>query len=261
MAGEKSILAGRLMMSFEDHFSALAETYANHRPRYPQALFSYLASIAVGHDLAWDVGTGNGQAAISLADYFQRVVATDASDSQIASRMEHANVDYRVEPAEQPSLEDDSVDLITSAVAAHWFDLDRFYHQVRRVAKKGAPLVLWTYFFCNINEELDSLIADYFYNLLDGYWSDRIRYLEQGYRTLPFPFKEIQAPEFIASATWNLDDLKGFLLSWSGTASYIEANGDEAVRQFLARLAQAWGDPSQAKQVQWDLYMRAGQVE
>ena len=57
---------------FEDHFSKQSQLYAQYRPKYPAEIYSYLASLAPGRSLAWDCGTGNGQAAIGLADYFER---------------------------------------------------------------------------------------------------------------------------------------------------------------------------------------------
>lgn len=47
-----------------DHFSRQAPDYAKYRPGYPEALFSWLADRTPGHDLAWDVGCGSGQAAV-----------------------------------------------------------------------------------------------------------------------------------------------------------------------------------------------------
>jgi len=76
-------------MKFRDHFSEQAQTYARHRPHYPDELFEYLASIAPGRDLAWDCGTGNGQAALGLARHFNRVVASDASSEQIKQATRH----------------------------------------------------------------------------------------------------------------------------------------------------------------------------
>lgn len=132
-------------MNFEDHFSELAQAYARYRPSYPSALFSYLASVAPGREFAWDCGTGNGQAALALAEHFDRVVATDASAAQIAHAFAHERVDYRVERAEAVSLGDGSTDLITVAIAVHWFDLEAFYREVRRVLKAKGILAVWTY--------------------------------------------------------------------------------------------------------------------
>ena len=108
--------------NFEDHFSGQSEQYAQYRPRYPNEIYAYLASIAPGSSLAWDCGTGNGQAAIGLAKHFDRVHATDASAEQISRAYPDERVDYRVEPAEHVSLDNSSADLVTVAVAIHWFN-------------------------------------------------------------------------------------------------------------------------------------------
>src|SRR5918996_6482558 len=95
--------------NFEDHFSTQSAQYAQYRPKYPDEIYTYLASIAPARSLAWDCGTGNGQAAIGLAQHFDKVHATDASAEQISLAYQHTKVDYRVEPAEHVSLKDSSV--------------------------------------------------------------------------------------------------------------------------------------------------------
>src|ERR1044071_1842117 len=97
------------------------------RPRYPQKLFEYLASVAPGRQLAWDCATGNGQAAVGLASVFDRVIATDASEKQIANAQQRERVEYRLAPAENSGLESATVDLVTVAQALHWFDMEQFY--------------------------------------------------------------------------------------------------------------------------------------
>src|SRR5882672_3517429 len=92
----------RLMnQMFHDHFSEVANRYADFRPHYPTALFDYLATLAPKDALVWDCACGNGQATLDLAQRFDRVVATDASQEQIISATPHPNVEYRVAPAEQ----------------------------------------------------------------------------------------------------------------------------------------------------------------
>lgn len=248
-------------MSFKNHFSELAETYAQHRPRYPKELFAHLASIAPGRRLAWDTGTGNGQAAVDLAAHFNRVIATDASEEQIESRLEHPAVEYRVEPAEKTSIEERSIDLTTASVAVHWFDLDHFYREVKRVSRPGAILAVWTYFFLSVSPEVDELIEEFYYETLAGHWSERLRYVEQGYENLPFPFEELEPPAFQIKAQWTLMNLQGFILSWSGTSSFMEQEGQKPVAEFLGRLAQAWGEEEMRRQVEWVLFMRVGRVK
>src|SRR5215470_15552995 len=118
-------------MVFKDHFSKQAADYAKFRPRYPQEMFEYLGSMAPSRKLAWDCGTGNGQAAVGLAAVFDRVIATDASERQIAKAQPDDRVEYRVAPAENSGLESDTIDLVMVAQALHWFELDRFYEEAR----------------------------------------------------------------------------------------------------------------------------------
>ena len=247
-------------MPFRDHFSKQAKDYARYRPGYPDALFAYLAEQAPARGLAWDCGTGSGQAAIQLAGRFERVIATDASPEQIEHAIPHPRVEYRVEPAEHTSLESGSVDLVTVGVAVHWFEFEPFYREVRRVAKPGALLAVWTYHFPIIFPAVDQVVARYYYDVLEGYWPERIRYLEQRYRTLPFPFKELQAPEFFIEMDWDLHDLLGFLGSWSATRRYLEKNGagslDESWREFEA----AWGEADEKRLIRWPLHVRVGRI-
>src|SRR5260370_16793815 len=113
-------------MSFKDHFSAQAAAYAKFRPGYPQKLFDYLRSIAPSRQLAWDCGTGNGQAAVGLASVFGRVIATDASEKQIANAQSHKIVEYRVAPAETTAIESETLNLALVPHTLTWFDLVRF---------------------------------------------------------------------------------------------------------------------------------------
>ena len=176
------------MTSFQDYFSKQASEYARYRPHYPGELFDYLASISPGRQLAWDCGTGNGQAALELVKRFSRVVATDASGDQLAQAVAHERIDYRIERAEDVSLEDHSVDLVTVAVAVHWFDLEQFYQAVRRVAAPNGVLAVWTYHLPLIEPGIDRVLAHYYQDVLAGYWPGQMRYLDQCYQTLPFPF-------------------------------------------------------------------------
>lgn len=212
-------------MPFRDHFSKQAGDYARYRPRYPQALFDYLAERSPSRELAWDCGTGSGQAAIQLAERFERVIATDASREQIEQAIPHPGVEYRVEPAGKTSLQAGSADLITVGIAVHWFDFEPFYDEVRRVGKPGALLAVWTYHFPEVFPAVDRVVARYYYEVLAGYWPERIHYLEESYRTLPFPFKELIPPEFFIEMNWDLSDLFGFMNSWSATRRYTEKNG------------------------------------
>jgi ubiquinone/menaquinone biosynthesis C-methylase UbiE len=247
-------------MNFEDHFSRQAQTYAQFRPRYPRELFAYLSEQTPEHHLAWDCATGSGQAAQGLVTYYDRVIATDASAAQINNAQPHERITYLVEPAEETSLAPHSVDLVTVAVAVHWFDFERFYQEVRRVVKPGGVIAVWTYHRPQITPEIDSQIAALEDQILGEYWPERIHYLREHYQTLPFPFVEMNSPEFSIEADWNLDQLLGFINTWSAVRRYEEQRGVHPFQMIWEDLLAAWGDPGQARQIRWELYLRMGRV-
>jgi Methylase involved in ubiquinone/menaquinone biosynthesis len=243
---------------FEDHFSKQSQLYAQYRPKYPEDIYAYLVSLAPGRSLAWDCGTGNGQAAIGLAGYFDKVYASDASAEQISRAYPHPKVEYHVAPAELVSLDDSTVDLITVAVAIHWFNFDDFYGEVKRVLKPRGVIAAWTYNLTEISPEIDPLIRRYYGEILGGYWPERIRYLEEGYRTIPFPFEEIPASLFAMQADWDLDQFAGFLDSWSATQRYKEQNGGHPLELIWDQLVTAWGNENKSRLVRWPLHFRIG---
>lgn len=247
-------------MNFEDHFSRAAHDYARHRPSYPDELFSYLASVSPGLGLAWDCGTGNGQAALALAEHFERVVATDASADQITHAFHHDAIEYRVEPAENVSLATGSVDLVTVAIAVHWFDLDAFYREVRRVLRDRGILAAWTYHLPTIETDVDRIVRTYYGDVLRGYWPERIHYVDKRYETLPFPFEALIPPSFQMRTGWNLDRLIGFLDSWSATRRFEDENGRHPLRMIWEDLTAAWGDADQTRDVDWPIHLRIGRV-
>jgi len=243
---------------FEDHFSKQSQLYAQHRPTYPDEVYAYLASIAPGRSLAWDCGTGNGQAAIGLANYFDRVYATDASAEQISRAQANDRVEYHVEPAEHVSLDDCSTDLVTVAVAVHWFNFDDFYREVRRVLKQDGILAVWTYSLTEISPEIDKVVREYYYDTLKGCWPERIHYLEERYETLPFPFDEIGSPSFAMERELTLAQFAGFLDSWSATQRYRELKGRHPLEIIWDEFLSTWGNENEPRLVRWPLYFRIG---
>lgn len=245
---------------FTDNFSKQAAIYARYRPHYPVELFDFLASITPAHDLVWDAGTGNGQAAVALAERYNAVVATDPSAEQIKHAAAHERVAYRVEPAETPTLATGAADLVTVANAMHWFMLDRFYDEVRRVLKPGGIIAAWAYAVPAISPAVDKIIRHLHDVTLDSFWVYENRLVEQEYRTIPFPFEEISAPSFVSTRQFMLDDVISYLDTWSATQKYMAANGVSPTAPLWEELAAVWGNASDAKRVMWKLVMKVGRV-
>ena len=247
------------MSGFKDHFSGHAALYRAHRPRYPDELFQWLANQAPGRALAWDCATGNGQAAVALAGHFDLVVASDASTSQIAAAEAASNVSYQVAGAEHSGLSEHSVDLISVAQAAHWFDLPAFYAEVRRVLKPGGVLALWCYGLAGISPDADAVVSDFYHHTVGPYWPPERRHIETGYHDLDFPFSELQAPALQMRAEWSLQQLLGYLASWSATRRCVSTTGTDPIDRLATELAAAWGDQA-LREVKWPLALRIGAI-
>jgi len=245
---------------FEDHFSEVAANYAVYRPTYPESLYAWLAGLCDRHDAAWDCGTGTGQAAVGLAAHFDRVYATDPSAEQVAHAAPHPNVAYSVAPAEASGLPDASVDLVTVAVALHWFDLPRFYDEVRRVARPGAAVAAWCYTRAFITPGIDEIVEGYYSGVVGPYWPMERRHVENGYANLPFPFDPIEPAPIAIEARWDLPHLLGYLRTWSATVRAAKALGRDPLEGPMPALKAAWGDPATVRTVRWPLGMRVGRV-
>lgn len=244
--------------AFKDHFSALARDYARFRPVYPDSLFAALAALAPGHERAWDCATGNGQAARGLASRFREVVATDASAEQIAQAHGPAGIRFVVAPAEASGLPDACVDLLLVAQAAHWFDLDAFYAEAARVLRPGGVLALLTYSGVRVSASLDPVLREFHHGLLGPYWPPERAHVERDYRDLPFPWPEVAFPPQEMTADWTLDELMGYLGTWSATRAYREQRGEDPLPALRARLVAAWGEPEARRRVRWPLPVRIG---
>jgi SAM-dependent methyltransferase len=245
---------------FKDHFSQHAGDYARYRPDYPKALFAYVASLAPGLDWAWDCGTGNGQAAVDLAAFFDRVVATDASEEQIRNAKANERVEYRVARAEQSGLRSGSIDLITAAQALHWFDLNGFYLEAKRVLKPQGVVALWSYNLLHIAPEIDGIVNQFYRETVGSYWPPERKLIEDRYQTIPFPFDEVQPPAFAMTTQWSFAQIVGYLQTWSATRAFMAANHVDPVESIIPELAAAWGDPNRRLVVRWPLTLRAGRL-
>jgi SAM-dependent methyltransferase len=242
-----------------DAFGSRATTYAAFRPDYPAALLDFVAGLPARRLLAWDCATGNGQAAVALAERFDEVIATDVSERQLAQAKPHPRVQYRRAAAERSGIPDACVDLVTVAQAMHWFDLPRFYAEVVRVLAPGGALAAWSYGDAQLPDpRLTEAVRRFDRETLDVWWLAGREHVRNGYRDLPFPFPEVAAPAFVLEREWSLLDLLGYLRSWSAVAACVEASGKDPVAELEPELAALWGPPETLHRVRWPLSLRAG---
>lgn len=248
-------------MNIKDNFSAIAASYANWRPEYPEALFAYLAALTTEHNKALDCGTGSGQAAKLLAAHYEEVYATDISAAQLQHAVILPNIKYSISPAEKTVFPGNYFDMICAAQAAHWFDHAIFYKEAERILKPGGILALIGYGLIAIDVNLDLIIWHLYKDMLGNYWDKERKFIDDHYRSLPFPYAEIKMPQFEIKCNWNLPQLLGYLSTWSALSHYKKSTNEDPLQQLLPALQNAWGKPEEVKPVHFPVISKVAVVK
>ncbi len=241
----------------KDNFSKQSDLYAKYRPGYPAELFNFLYSMVTEKKAAWDCGTGNGQVASKLSAYFEEVYATDISENQIANAVVKENIHYSKVSAEETLFPENMFDLVTVGQAIHWFNFEKFYKEVKRCLKPGGYIAVFGYGLPAIDKEIDLIIKDFYKNITGPYWDAERKYVDENYKTIPFPFDEIKTPLFYSRYSWSVEGVIGFLNTWSAVKHYIKQNNQNPVDLIADRLKDAWGKTPQ-KEISFPIFMRAG---
>lgn len=244
----------------ENFFSPIAKDYTRFRPRYPVELFHFLASVAPSRSLAWDCATGSGQAAQDLALHFDRVIATDISDELLGQAAQHERITYRNANALDCGLPDHSIDLITVANAMHWFHGVAFEREVRRVLRPNGIIAAWSFAYAEISPAIDRLTRRVHDEIVDPFWIEPNRIVENGYRDLYFPFDLVPTPPIHMGSLMDLAAIEGYMRTWSASVKYQKHHGVDPVSLVHEELLEAWGDAEVVKEVNWRLNLRIGRV-
>jgi ubiquinone/menaquinone biosynthesis C-methylase UbiE len=245
---------------FKDHFSRLAAGYSRYRPAYPAELIEHVASFAPSRSLAIDCATGSGQAAVALAAHFSQVIAVDGSASQLANAQPHERVRYVCALAEKLPVADHSAVLVTAAQAVHWFDFERFNAECRRVLVAGGVVAVWTYEKFRATPELDAVMDRFYYDVIGPFWPAERRYVDEEYRTLPFPWREEPARPFALTTDWILEQALGYVATWSAVLRYRDANsGLDPIPVLRQQLLPLWPAGSTRRLV-WPVHLRVGRT-
>ncbi|MDB5252942.1 MAG: SAM-dependent methyltransferase [Flaviaesturariibacter sp.] len=244
----------------KDLFSTQSDAYARYRPVYPAELFAFLLTLAPGREAAWDCATGNGQAAVVLADHFQTVEATDISEAQLAKAGQKQKIRYSVAAAEQTSFPEHSFDLITVAQAYHWIDPEAFAREARRVGRPGAPVAVWMYNrFSTGAPALDALFDRFYFEITGPYWDPERAHVDDNYSSIAFPFANAGTAEFSIDTRWTRDEAVGYLSTWSAVQKYTRLKGFSPLGLVLDELRAAWPD-GVIHPIRFPVVMRYGSV-
>ncbi|MFN2457085.1 MAG: class I SAM-dependent methyltransferase [Chitinophagaceae bacterium] len=244
----------------KDLFSNHAALYSKFRPTYPKELYEYIISFVDKKDIAWDCATGNGQAAIALADYFKKIIATDISEDQLRNAVVKPNIIYKISTAEKTPFPDGTFDLITVATAYHWFQWDAFYQEATRVGRNGSVVAIWTYYTCESNDEkLNNLYHHFYRNVTHSYWEYERRYVDDKYETVPFDFEPLPSKQFFPKVIWTRKQFAGYLESWSAVQKFIKKNNVSPLKEIEEELKSIWAD-DETKEIIFPIALRLGRI-
>jgi ubiquinone/menaquinone biosynthesis C-methylase UbiE len=234
------------MKKIIDNFSTQATIYQKYRPVYPPELYEFIFKQVKNKHKAWDCGTGNGQVANILAKHFSHIEATDISENQLKNAPAKDNITYSRQRAEHTNFPNQHFDLISVGQAIHWFDFEPFYKEVQRVAKKDAILAIFGYGLLRIDGINDD-IDHFYYKIIGPYWNKERRHIDNAYSSIPFPFTEIQpTQDFFIKDTWTIEQLEGYLNTWSSVQRFIKKEGFNPVNDFIKKLQTKWGTTSKS---------------
>jgi SAM-dependent methyltransferase len=247
--------------SAKDLFSAHADIYAKYRPLYPRDLYDFILNQVTSKEIALDCGTGNGQAASVLAEHFMEVHATDISEKQIGNAIQKPNLYYHICLAEETPFADNKFDLIVSATAVHWFQLDNFFKEVKRIGKNNSVCACWGYKVFRTHEPaLNELIDKFYFQKIHNYWDAERRHVDAEYKSIPFPFDEIKDPGFATRLQWDLDELEGYLNTWSAVQHYLRIHNLNPVNELMREIKLQVQNNSKL-QITLPIFMRIGIIK
>lgn len=245
----------------KDNFSTQSKAYATFRPRLPDEVYAFIFQNVNTFELAWDVGTGNGQTAVQLAKKFKQVYATDISENQLLHAEHKPNIIYKKEQAEHASLQNASVDLITIAQAIHWFHFDDFYKEVKRVAKQNAIIAAFTYSLFEVTDKsVNDLIQHFYWTETQPFWDAERKLVDEEYKTIPFPFKEIPAPKFWMEYRWTVEQLLGYMSTWSAALHYKKNTGKNMIDELLKDKIEGVVTADQLLTIRFPIHIRMGEI-
>lgn len=235
--------------------------YAQFRPEYPSALAAFLADLAPANGRALDVGCGTGQLTLQLAGHFREVIGIDPSGEQLSNAPVHDRVTWLCARAEAIPLPAASLDLITAAQAAHWFDLPAFYAEARRLAVPNAVIALASYGVLRLDgDALQDRFARFYRDEIGLFWPPERRLVDNGYADIAFPFDELPAPPLFIRRDWTLEAFLGYISTWSAARRALAAGQGNILLAFARDLSDEWGDAGRLRRVAWPVTLRAGRI-
>lgn len=203
-------------------FSNKADNYVKYRPSYPQQIILFLEKKIQFNSnyVIADIGSGTGILSQIFLDNGNAVYAVEPNMPMRLKAGEllqnYTSFNSINGTAEQTTLQDSSVDIITAAQSFHWFDAEKTWAEFKRILKHNSYCILiW-------NERLITTAFEKAYEqlLLDyaiDYTSVNHKNIDEKKIAAFFAPPQFFQQTFSNKQVFNFEGLKGRLLSSSYT--------------------------------------------
>lgn len=255
----QSFGANKIIMKLDQNvitFNTKSNDYESARPVYPRELFEFLKRECYSTETAWDCACGTGQVSKSLVNYFNKVYASDINENQILNSFKSESVNFSVQKAEETTFSDSFFDTVCVAQAMHWFNLEKYFREVKRVLKTGGVFACWGYSFFKIEPDIDKVVKEILLDPIKPYWSSRNKILWDKYKDVTFPFKHIQTPEIEMNQIWTKSQLLDYVKTWSAYKRYMEDSSIDIGNIFMEKTRDIWPvDKERNVKMDFSLYL------
>ena len=112
-----------------------------------------------------------------------------------------------------------------------------------------------------LGADLDTAVRDFYHNVVGTYWPPERHWVDEQYRSIPFPFAPVTAPEFTIEVEWDLPSVLGYMSSWSAVQRYKDDVLRDPVPALAASLTPLWGEPLSVRRLRWPLNLRLGRCD
>lgn len=145
--GARQVTTKHIWSDPREIFDGLTDDYDRYRPRYAQVSLDRMFKRTGSVRCVLDLGCGTGILTRAMAPMVDgaTVIGADPGSDMLdeAARSDTTNnIAWLNCRAEQLAVANDSLDLMTAAQAAHWFDRPAFYEECTRTLRTGGTLAI-----------------------------------------------------------------------------------------------------------------------
>ena len=130
---------------------------------------------------------------------------------------------------------------------------------MRQVLHPKGRLAVFGYGLMQVHGPIDTVVQYFYKEVTDAYWDPERKYLDDGYTTIPFPFKEEIVPTLHIKVSWTREQFLQYLNTWSAVKHFIEQEGSNPLDLIIDDVEKSWGS-EEMLEFRFPLLLRVGRL-